>query len=126
MVNWWPVTLTLFVAAVFVIRRKGLPDDQQLRSLPSVLFLFPVLILLWGGAAHVDAGVVPASAWRLGVLAVLVVLQLVATAAVIYVSRRFRWQTAAISLLIAWISFVSAFQCVLAVTGRLTVPERLL
>jgi hypothetical protein len=126
MVEWWPVTFALLVAAIIVIQRKGLPQDQQLRSLPSVLLLFPVLVLLWGGAAHVEAGIMPASAWRLAVLAVFILLQIVATSAVIYVSRDFRWQTAAIGLLIAWLTFVSAFECVLAFTGQLSLPERLL
>lgn len=122
LLDFWPVTLALLVAAYISISRGGLPEDQQLRSLPSVLFLFPVIVILWGAVAHLDFGVSPAIPWRLGVLAVIVVLHIATTAAVIYISRQYRRQTAWLAGLISWVALACVIQAALALTGRLNPP----
>lgn len=122
LLDFWPVTLALLVAAYISISRGGLPEDQQLRSLPSVLFLFPVIVILWGAVAHLDFGVSPAIPWRLGVLGVIVVLHIATTTAVIYISRQYRRQTAWLAGLISWVTLACVIQATLALTGRLDPP----
>lgn len=122
LVDYWPITLTLLIATYISIARGGLPEDQQLRSLPSVLFLFPVLILLWGAVAHIEFGIRPAIPWRIAVLAVIVLLHCVMAAGVIYISRGYRRQTAWLAGLITWFAFACVVQSSLALTGRLDEP----
>jgi hypothetical protein len=122
LVDYWPITLTLLIATYISIARGGLPEDQQLRSLPSVLFLFPVLILLWGAVAHIEFGIRPAIPWRIAVLAVIVLLHCVMAAGVIYISRGYRRQTAWLASLITWFAFACVVQSSLALTGRLDEP----
>ena len=122
LLNFWPVTLALLVAAYLSISRRGLPEDQQLRSLPSVLFLFPVLMILWGAIAHLEPGAESPIPWRIAVLAVIVVLHLAMTGAVVFVSRGYRQQTAWLAMLISWIALACIVQTSLALTGRLTTP----
>ena len=114
---WWPVTAVLVIAAVVVIRLKGLQTDQQLRSLPTVLLLFPVLIVLWAAMVHVEEGV-GIGVWRLAVVILLLMLHLAATAAVVYVSRSFRPQTLSLGILIGWVTGMCGYVAVRAVTGR--------
>lgn len=122
LLDFWPITLALLVAAYLSISRGGLPEDQQLRSLPSVLFLFPVIVILWGSVAHLEFGVRSAIPWRLGVLAVIVLLHISTTAAVIYISREYRRQTAWLAGLISWVALACVIQTTLALTGRLDPP----
>ena len=122
LVDYWPITLSLLVATWISIARGGLPEDQQLRSLPSVLFLFPVLVLLWGAVAHIDFGVRPGIPWRLAVLFVIVLLHGVMSASVIYISRGYRQQIGWLAGLIGWFAFACILQSVLALTGRLQPP----
>jgi len=119
LLDFWPITLALLIAAYISISRGGLPEDQQLRSLPSVLFLFPVIVLLWGAVAHLEFGARPAVPWRLGVLAVIVLLHIFTTTAVIYISRRYRRQTAWLAGLISWVAIACVIETTLALTGRL-------
>jgi hypothetical protein len=122
LVDLWPVTLALLVATYISIARGGLPHDQQWRSLPSVLFLFPVLMVLWGAIAHVEFGIRPAVPWRIAVLAVIVLLYCVMAAAVVYISRGHRRQTVFLAVLISWFTFACIVQSSLALTGRLDPP----
>lgn len=122
LLDFWPVTLALLVATYLSISRRGLPEDQQLRSLPSVLFLFPVLMILWGSMARLEFGAVAAIPWRLAVLVAIVLLQAAMSGAVIYVSRGYRHQTAWLTALISWIALACVVQTVLALTGRLEMP----
>lgn len=117
---WWPVTGALVVTVIVLMHLRGLQTDQQLRSLPSVLLLFPVLIVLWASAVRVDNGEVGGSTWRLTVVAVLLMLHFAATAAVVYVSRSFRPQTLSLGILIGWVTAVCGYVAVLAVTGQLS------
>lgn len=122
LVEYWPITLALLIASYLSIARGGLPEDQQLRSLPSVLFLFPVLVILWGAAAHLEYGIRPAIPWRIAVLAVIVLLHCVMAAGVIYISRGYRRQTAWLTGLISWFAFACVWQSSLALSGRLNPP----
>ena len=122
LVDFWPVTLALLIATYISIARGGLPEDQQLRSLPSVLFLFPILIILWGAVAHIEFGLRPAIQWRIAVLAVIVLLHCVMAASVIYISRGYRRQTTWLAGLITWFAFACVVQSSLALTGRLDPP----
>ena len=122
LLDFWPITLALLIAAYISIARGGLPEDQQLRSLPSVLFLFPVIVILWGAVAHLEFGVRAAIPWRLGVLGVIVLLHICTTAAVIYISRQYRRQTAWLAGLISWVALACVVQSTLALTGRLDPP----
>lgn len=119
---WWPVTGFLAFMAAHSIYRDGLTDDQQMRSLPSVLVMFPVLMILWGALAHIepdDAAIVP---WRLAVLGVFVLLQIVATAAIISISRTHRRQTVLFSVFVGWVALVSAALSAMALSGRMIPP----
>ena len=122
LVDYWPVSLALLVATYVSIARGGLPEDQQLRSLPSVLFLFPVLIILWGAVAHIEFGIRPAIPWRLAVLLAIVLLHCAMAVSVIYISRGFRRQTAWLAGLITWFALACVVQSALALTGRLDPP----
>ncbi len=122
LVDYWPITLALLIATLISISRGGLPEDQQLRSLPSVLFLFPVLVILWGAIAHIEFGIRPAVPWRVAVLAVIILLHFVMSAGVIYISRGYRRQTAWLTGLITWVAFACVVQSTLALTGRLDPP----
>ncbi len=122
LVVWWPITLGLVAGTLVSIYRQGLPEDQQLRSLPSVLLLFPVLMILWGAAAHLDVGTEEQAAWRLAVLAVIVLFHVVMTVAVIYIARSARQQTAILAGLITWVAILCALQSTYALTGRIQPP----
>jgi len=122
LVDLWPITVPLLVTAYLSIARGGLPDDQQLRALPSVLLLFPVIIVLWGALAHLDFGIRAAVPWRIAVLAVIVALHVLTSAAVIYISHQHRRQTAWLAGLIGWVSVACVVQSTLALTGRLEPP----
>lgn len=118
---WWPVTSALVVIAVVMARRNFQLGDPDLRSLPSVLWLFPVLILLWASIARLDTGG-EGGGWRLAVLGLLSLLHLTATAAVVYVSRSAWRQTSSLGALITWVAGICTYLAVLAVTGRLSAP----
>lgn len=122
LVDYWPISLTLLVATWISIARGGLPEDQQLRSLPSVLFLFPVIVILWGALAHIDYGVRPAIPWRVIVLFLIVVMHGIMSASVIYISRGYRQQAAWLAGLISWFALACILQSFFAVTGRLQPP----
>lgn len=122
LVEYWPITLALLIAAWISIARNGLPEDQQLRSLPSVLFLFPVLIILWGAVAHIEYGARPGIPWRVVVLTLIIFLHCAMSAGVIYISRGYRQQTGWLAGLISWFAFACVWQSTLALTGRLEPP----
>jgi hypothetical protein len=122
LVDYWPITLALLIATYVSISRGGLPEDQQLRSLPSVLFLFPILILLWGAIAHIEFGIRPAIPWRIAVLVVVVLLHCAMSVSVVYISRGYRRQTAWLVGLISWVAIACLIQSSLALTGRLDPP----
>lgn len=122
LVELWPVTLPLLITTYLSISRGGLPEDQQLRALPSVLLLYPVVIVLWGAIAHLDFGIRAAVPWRVAVLAVIALLQVLTSAAVIYISREHRRQTAWLAGLIGWVGVACIVQSTLALTGRLDPP----
>lgn len=122
LVDFWPITLSLLVATYISIARGGLPEDQQLRSLPSVLFLFPVLMILWGAIAHIEFGLRPAIPWRIAVLVVIVLMHCLMSYGVVYISRGYRKQTAWLTGLISWFAIACVVQSALALTGRLDPP----
>lgn len=122
LIDYWPITLALLIATWLSISRGGLPEDQQLRSLPSVLFLFPVIVILWGAVAHLEFGARAVVPWRIVVLGIIVVLHVCTTAAVVYISRQYRRQTAWLAGLISWVAIACVVQSSLALTGRLDPP----
>ena len=118
---WWPVTLVLAVIAIVIMRSdEAPPSAKELTSLPTALLLFPVLIVLWASMARVDPSDSSAGLWRLAVVVLLVMLHLLASAAVVYISRGFRRQTLSLSVLIGWLTGICAYIAMLSVTGRLT------
>lgn len=122
LIDYWPITLALLVATWISIARGGLPGDQQLRSLPSVLFLFPVLLILWGAAAHVEYGVRPDIPWRIVILIAITLLHIVTAVSVVYISHSYRRQTALLAVLITWFAVACVVQSSMALTGRLNPP----
>lgn len=119
---WWPMTGILCMAVAYSVYKDGLPQDQQKRSLPWVMLMFPVIMLLWAAAAHlepVNAAIVP---WRLAVLGVIVFLHFTTSIALVMVAQNFRRQAILIAILVAWIAVVCAYQSVLALTGQHATP----
>jgi cytochrome bd-type quinol oxidase subunit 2 len=121
--SWWPVTIGLLIAAVGMMRWHGLQRNQQLRSLPSMLLLFPVLIVLWAAIVRADTASDGAGIWRLAVVAVLLLLHVAAAGALVYVSRSCRRQTLSLVLLIGWLTGVCGYVAGLALVGRLVPPQ---
>lgn len=122
LVGWWPVTITLLIAVLMSSRTAEEHGDEQLRSLPSLLFMFPLLILIWGSLAGVDSAHPGFRFWRLAVIALLIALQAAVSVALIYVARGARWPTAWFAALLAWISTVCAYLSGLAVSGHIPLP----
>jgi hypothetical protein len=120
---WWPATLGILIGVIAAARVQGPPDEQELRSLPSVLCLFPVLILVWGSLARFDDSPASPGAWRASILVVVLLLQLAATTAVVYVSRRHRWYAASLGAAIGWFAAACAYLSWMAVTGMLEEPS---
>lgn len=74
LVEFWAVSLTLLVGT-FLLFRVDVPRNvatPQLGSLSSILLMFPVAILLWGGFAAVPLGELPpGSTWRITALIII-------------------------------------------------------
>lgn len=120
--TWWPVTGPLLLGAAFMIRWHGWQSDPQLRSLPSMLLLFPVLIVLWASIVRMDATTQGGGVWRIAVVGVLLMLHLAVAVALVYISRTYRRQTLTLVLLISWLTGVCGYVAGLAMTGRLVPP----
>jgi hypothetical protein len=124
--SWWPVTLLLIGAVVISARgAEHEPARSQQRSLTSVLFLFPVLSLIWGALARQDDPIAPPSLWKVLILALIVLSQVAASTAVVYVAHKQRWHTAAICGLIGWFSALCVYLSWMAITGAMAVTPEL-
>ncbi len=123
LVDLWPITIALIVL-VLVSARAGpreLPQPQ-IRSLPSLLFMFPVLILIWGAAASADEPRTSLPILQYAVLSLILVLQTAFSAALIYVQRSSRRATAFFAVFLAWLSAVCGYSSILAINGTATPP----
>jgi len=119
----WPVTLALALIAV-ATRQPGMRElpHPQARSLPSLLFMFPVLILIWGSVTSTDHARATPPIWQFGVLGLIVTLQIAASTALVYVSRSSRWGTGWFAVLLAWVTGVCAYISALAIEGQIVQP----
>jgi hypothetical protein len=117
LLTWWPVMLTLVLATILASRYESTPSSDQLKSLPGLLWLFPVLVLLWAGVAGPDQTRTGWSGARIAVLVSVLVMQLGSSLALVYVARGRRLSTAGFCTILAWISGLCVYAGVLSVAA---------
>jgi hypothetical protein len=117
---YWVVSAPLFLlaCAAFILRWRRLADSGwRTRVWLAAPFLMPIVVLLWGASmGHVD-GSVAAPVWTSYVLSLLLLASLGFFALCIWRTPGLRWVAAALAVLVAWFTFLSAFIAGMALTN---------